>query len=111
MPKLKIKIPSFIKNIGIQFHKFFWLINRIVRLKITRWIIIFVGLLLSLPMLFFIRQRPIPAEDIEFGVTFSNKYATQLGLDWQDAYIKTLDDLNVKKLRLIAYWDETEPEK
>jgi len=44
-----------------------------------------------------------------FGITFSNKYATYLGLDWKKAYLAILDDLQVKNLRLIAYWDQIEP--
>lgn len=43
-----------------------------------------------------------------FGVTFSNKYAKELGLDWQKTYLAVLDDLNVSHLRLVAYWDDIE---
>ncbi len=45
----------------------------------------------------------------EWGVTFSKKYAEELGLDWKDAYLATLDDLGVRSLRIPAYWDEMEP--
>jgi hypothetical protein len=48
-------------------------------------------------------QKPV------FGVTFSKMYAEELGLDWQEAYLAVLDDLQVKKLRLVAYWSEVEP--
>lgn len=48
--------------------------------------------------------------DVSFGVTFSKKYATELGLDWRKAYIATLDDLGVRALRLPAYWDDFEPQ-
>ncbi len=63
------------------------------------------------PIVIFLILRPTVQKDINYGTTFSNKYAEELGLDWQDAYIKILDDLNVKNLRLIAYWDEVEPER
>ncbi|MDX9892953.1 MAG: hypothetical protein RB292_00875 [Patescibacteria group bacterium] len=43
-----------------------------------------------------------------FGVTFSNKYASSLGLDWRQSYLAILDDLAVSHLRLVAYWDEIE---
>ncbi len=32
-----------------------------------------------------------------------------MGFDPKIVYKETLDDLNVKNLRLIAYWDEIEP--
>ena len=32
-------------------------------------------------------------------------------MDWQKNYIAVLDDLKVKKLRLMAYWPEIEPEE
>ncbi len=44
-----------------------------------------------------------------FGVTFSNLYAQELGLDWQKTYLAILDELQVKNLRLVAYWSEVEP--
>lgn len=52
-----------------------------------------------------------PVENIEFGVTFSKLAANGLGLDWKKTYSAILDDLNVKKIRLIAYWPEIEPKK
>ena len=45
---------------------------------------------------------------VEFGVTFSSKYAAELELDWQTAFLSLLDDLGVRKFRLIAYWDKIE---
>ena len=47
---------------------------------------------------------------IDYGVTFSQKYAKELNLDWQEVFKATLDDLKVKKLRLVAHWDLIEPE-
>jgi len=47
---------------------------------------------------------------IEYGASFSQKYAAELNLDWPEAYLALLDDLQVKKLRLMAYWDLLEPE-
>lgn len=49
--------------------------------------------------------------ETEFGVTFSQKYAEELNLDWREAYLASLEDLKIKKYRLIAYWDLIEPEK
>lgn len=44
----------------------------------------------------------------DFGVTFSPRYANQLGLDPRETYTKILTDLKVKKVRLPVYWDEIE---
>ena len=46
-----------------------------------------------------------------FGVTFSKKYAAEIGLDWHEVYLAILDDLKVKNIRLPIYWDEIEPAK
>src|SRR3989344_9696516 len=51
-----------------------------------------------------------PAE-VNFGVTFSPRYAEYLNLDWQKTYLKILDQLKVKNLRLPSYWDSLEPEE
>lgn len=68
-------------------------------------------LLLSVIFLVYlmIGRAPI-ADKVDFGVTFSEPFAKQLGLDWQAAYLALLDDLHVRKLRLIAYWPEIEKE-
>lgn len=54
--------------------------------------------------------RPVP-EKIEYGVTFTKYFADELGIDWIDAYQATLDDLNVRKLRLAAHWPMIEPKR
>lgn len=54
--------------------------------------------------------RPAP-EKIEYGVTFTKFFADELGIDWIDAYQATLDDLQVRRLRLAAHWPMIEPER
>jgi len=49
--------------------------------------------------------------DVTYGVNFSQKQADSLGLDWKRAYLSILNDLNVKNLRLVAYWDLIEPKQ
>ncbi|MDP3934705.1 MAG: beta-galactosidase [Candidatus Giovannonibacteria bacterium] len=45
-----------------------------------------------------------------YGVTFSQKFSEELvGNDWRKNYIAVLDDLKIKDLRLVAYWDLLEP--
>ncbi len=49
-----------------------------------------------------------PVEKTKLGVSFSPKYAIELGLNPQTTFIKILDELKVKSLRLPVYWDEVE---
>ncbi|MFZ2300091.1 MAG: hypothetical protein WAW00_03085 [Candidatus Moraniibacteriota bacterium] len=53
---------------------------------------------------------PDPREDVALGMTFSSRYAADLGLDWRETYLALLDDVGVKKLRLPVYWDLVEKE-
>lgn len=69
---------------------------------------IIVSLLITTNLISFV--YPYPAQ-IKFGITFSTKYAGYLQLDWQKTYIQILDDLKVKNLRLLSYWDILESEK
>lgn len=50
-------------------------------------------------------------QETEYGITFSQVKARQLNLDWRRAYMDILSELDIKKLRLAAYWDEIEKEK
>jgi hypothetical protein len=54
---------------------------------------------------------PAPRDDVALGVTFSQQYARDLGVDWREAYLATLDDLGVRKLRIPIYWDLVERNK
>lgn len=62
--------------------------------------------------LFFSNHRPynisLKAPDNFWGITFSPKFSKELGLDWKEVYLATLDDLNVKNIRLPIYWDDIE---
>jgi hypothetical protein len=82
--------------------------KRMKKVLITILIILAVifGILLYLG-----RQTADPNRKIEWGVTFSQLFAKKMGLDWQKAYLEILDDLKMRKLRLIAYWPQVEPEK
>lgn len=46
-----------------------------------------------------------------FGVTFSKKFCAELGLDWKEVYLATINDLQVKEIRLPIYWDEIEKQE
>lgn len=60
----------------------------------------------------FYLSLPIPAPNkITYGVTFSQIFSRQLGLDWRKNFTEILDDLGARKLRLVAYWTEVERDK
>jgi hypothetical protein len=52
-----------------------------------------------------------PTKNPNYGVSFSIKYANELGLDWKANYLALLKDLQFKNLRLMSYWDMSEPTK
>lgn len=56
---------------------------------------------------------PIIGENVDskLGVTFSKRYAEDIGLNWQEAYLAMLDDLGIKKIRIPVYWDLVEPKE
>lgn len=66
--------------------------------------------LIIFAVLFFLSLRPTP-KNISFGVTFSSKFAKQMGLDWKETYLAVLNDMGAKNLRIPVYWDEVEKEE
>jgi len=58
---------------------------------------------------FVLSNKPYP-ETYEYGVSFMTPYANDLGIDWEEAYVAMLEELEVKKLRLAAHWPMVEPE-
>lgn len=59
-------------------------------------------------VLIFSQGHVYDKKELEYGVTFSQKQAASLNLDWRKTYLAILDELGVRKLRLIAYWNEVE---
>lgn len=51
-----------------------------------------------------------PAQNIIWGVNFSQKHAESLGLDWREVYSSLIDDLGARNIKLAAYWDLIEKE-
>lgn len=84
------------------------LTRQIFGYKTVKLITLLFVLSIIIPITFFLIVKPKPAKDITWGINFSQKYATELGLEWRDAYLKILDDLKPKTARLVIYWDQTE---
>lgn len=86
--------------------------GRVLTLKVIATILIGVGIL-WLGLLNYVENYPVPNPDrqISWGVTFSQKMSSMLGLDWQKNYQAIISDLKPDDLRLIAYWDLIEPKQ
>ena len=87
------------------------LLGKLAHLRTVRFIVIFVVFIVATPYILFWFFRPRVQEGINYGTTFSDKYATQLGLDWKQVFTASLDDLGIRHYRLVAYWDEIEAER
>lgn len=85
----------------IDYSRFLW---RVIGFTVGGILIIAIGLII-----YFFTGQTEPADRVEFGLTFSQLFAEEMGLDWHKAYLAMLDDLGVKKLRLVAYWPKIEP--
>ncbi len=73
--------------------------------------ILFLFLILAGILAYMFSGEVEPADEIEYGVTFSQYFAEQMGFNWHQGYEAILDELEVKKLRLVAYWPMIEKEK
>jgi len=70
---------------------------------------ILLALIVLIIAFFFLGKAPV--KDPVWGVTFSLKYSEDLNLDWQETYLALINDLKVKRMRVVAYWDLIETEK
>lgn len=77
-------------------------------LKIIGWVILVSVFLIILLFIYFNVPVKKQNDKAKLGVTFSYRYARDIGLDWKKAYLATLDDLQIKKVRLPVYWDLVE---
>lgn len=55
--------------------------------------------------------EPVAGRSITWGVTFSDKFAKQFDMNWRDAYEALYQDLGVRNIRLVAYWDDIEQKR
>jgi hypothetical protein len=84
-----------------------WLTHTLIGRSLLGLLGLFIFGLVLLLVWFQLRYSGKPTE---LGVSFSTKYAEELGLDWQDTFLYTVDDLDFRYLRLMSYWDDIEPE-
>ena len=76
--------------------------------KIIMWALISIAVLILIAASYLFLGKVKPAENISWGVVFSQKHAQLLGLDWQKSYLALLDDLGVRRMKVASYWDYIE---
>jgi hypothetical protein len=78
--------------------------------RANKIVLFLVGMLMCFSIVIFFIYMPRNSE-VVYGVTFSKPFAEYMGLDWKETYLALLDDLEVKRLRIPAYWTEIEKEE
>ncbi|MBD3282119.1 MAG: cellulase family glycosylhydrolase [Candidatus Portnoybacteria bacterium] len=79
--------------------------------KILKYFLIILIVFVLIFFMYFFIGKAEPVDDVEWGVTFSVRPVRDFGLDWKVVFMEMLDDLEVKHVRLIAYWNEIEKEE
>lgn len=65
-----------------------------------------IALLIILTILFLFWPRDMSKGKTPiYGLNFSQKYATDLGLDWRKTYLAIINELSPERLRISAHWD------
>lgn len=77
--------------------------NKIKKIAFYSFII---ALLIILFVLFLFWPRDMSKGKIPiYGLNFSQKYATDLRLDWRETYLAIINELNPERLRISTHWD------
>lgn len=81
------------------------------RKRKTAVITLFIVGLLLLSLVGSTVQAWVSPKSMKIGATFSYVYARNLGLDWREAYMAVLSELELESLRIPIYWSEIEKTK
>ena len=79
--------------------------------KFPKYFLLFLLSLFIIFIGYFYIGKIKPAEDIKWGVVFAQRHSEDLGLDWKENYSALFDDLGVKNLRIVTYWNLIEQER
>jgi len=89
-----------------ELKKAWILIKKLFSLKAIKIILVILLFLLLAPFILFFILRPKVQKNINYGVTFSNRFCDQMGLNWREVYVKSLDELYIKNINKgINNWD------
>lgn len=78
-------------------------------LRVILWTVLVLLVILISLVIYMFTGTVKQSSGVAFGVTFSQVFAEELELDWKEMYSAILDDLGVRRLRLVAYWPKVEP--
>lgn len=94
----------------LHWVKRFWRKNIFQKIVTILVVIVvgFVGVSYGVAQWYIASQRSKP---LVFGATFSPYYAEYFGLDPKQTLHAVIDDLGIKQLRLVSYWDMGEPKQ
>jgi len=83
--------------------------RRFVRQERKKFILLTVFLTLVLMFVVVLFSKDFSQnKPMQWGVTFSKKYAIELNMNWQKVYVDILYDLGADKIRIPIYWDDVE---
>ncbi len=116
MPKTKPKVKNkSVRHLGFYIHRVMhWLGLGLPKKPLFRNILFgfLIFLLVSLGSMYAIARYYMAkhaSEPITIGATFSPSYARSFGLDPQEALDAMINDLGIKRLRFVSYWNKGEP--
>lgn len=76
--------------------------------KILKYLLFFIFSLFFLFSCFLLVGFGKQADNITWGVNFSQKHSQTMGLDWKKNYLAILEDLGAKEIKISSYWDYIE---
>jgi hypothetical protein len=86
-----------------------WLKNRSIWQKILIWVcvllIVWVGVMYSVAVWYIQSNKDKP---LVVGATFTSSYAEYFGLDPKETMYAMINELGIRKFRLVSYWDKIE---
>jgi hypothetical protein len=82
--------------------------------KIKMLLIILVSVIVLMGLIvfgYFFIGNPKPAENMKWGVDFSQMQTEMLGLNWKEVFLETISGLGAKNIKLHTQWDWVERQK
>src|SRR5437868_2370869 len=77
--------------------------------KLLIFLVCIIAVLFGLAIYFYFSFKP--AAQVNFNISFSDRYAAYLGFNPKQVFLDILSDLKPKKVRIMAYWEDIEPKQ
>ncbi len=79
--------------------------------RLKKVLLIVGGILLAILLALFLLARKEQPETIQYGISYNEPYALELGLDPEEVFDAFIDELGVRDFRLSAHWTIVESKK